>query len=280
MPTHPSHLQPDGDPDGTTRTRLPEGDPSARRPPARTSRSLVPVVGVVILLIAALAFATRGGSGSANGGAASTNTGTGTAAKIPEAAATAPTGQRPVTAQTAGIPSGFPQTPEGAQSAAANYAVTLVSADILNSGQRHLIVQQLFTPDTAGGFQAKLDAVYNPSFLAKIGLDANGNPARGQTYISRTVPVGTTTSTYSGDTATVQVWCTGLYGNAGVGSTKPVTSDWFTMTLNLRWANSDWKVASFSQTSGPAPIAGDNTASSADDITKAVEQYGGFTYAR
>ncbi|MCQ4084577.1 hypothetical protein NGB36_29380 [Streptomyces sp. RB6PN25] len=277
MPTHPSHLEPDGDPDGTTRTRLPEGDPSARRPPVRTSRSLVTVVGVVVLLIAALAFATRGGSGSP-GSADSGDTGTG--AKAPDATATAPTGQRPVTGQTTGIATGFPHTGEGAQSAAANYAVALVSANILKPDQRHQIVQQLFTPDTTSALQAKLDAAYNTNFLAKLGLDPNGDAPQGQTYISRTVPIGTTTSAYSGDTATVQVWCTGLYGTAGVGSTKPVTSDWFTMTLGLRWTENDWKVDSFSQASGPAPIAGDNTASSADDITKAVEQYGGFTYAR
>jgi hypothetical protein len=52
------------------------------------------------------------------------------------------------------------------------------------------------------------------------------------------------------------------------------------MTLQLRWADGDWKVDSFSQKEGPAPVNGDNTVSPSDEISKAVEEYGGFTYAR
>jgi len=52
------------------------------------------------------------------------------------------------------------------------------------------------------------------------------------------------------------------------------------VTLQLRWANSDWKVESFSQKDGPTPVPGDSRASSADEMAKAVEEYGGFTYAR
>ena len=51
------------------------------------------------------------------------------------------------------------------------------------------------------------------------------------------------------------------------------------MTLKLQWDNG-WKAGSFSQKSGPAPVNSDDTASTADEIAKAVEQYGGFTYAR
>ncbi|MFE1842779.1 hypothetical protein ACFW8Z_04800, partial [Streptomyces sp. NPDC059515] len=54
---------------GQTRTRLPEGEGGgpyggARRTGRSSSRSLVTVVGVVVLLIAAIAFANRGGDGS------------------------------------------------------------------------------------------------------------------------------------------------------------------------------------------------------------------------
>lgn len=72
----------------------------------------------------------------------------------------------------------------------------------------------------------------------------------------------------------------GVFGTAGVSSTNPVSNDWFTMTLKLQWDGSDWKVDSFSQKEGPAPVNTDRTASNADEIAKAVEEYGGFTYAR
>ncbi|MEU0812516.1 hypothetical protein [Streptomyces sp. NPDC005970] len=268
-----------------TRTRLPEGDDDPFGPPRRgggragkPSRNLVTVVGVVVLLIAAIAFANRGGggdsssdSGSDDGSGPSTNS-----------RATAPTGERPVEGKdgVTGIASGFAKTEQGAQSAAANYAVALGSADMLNRDRRHEIVPQVFTSAAAGPLQGKLDKAYSTDFLKKLGLDENGKAADGLTYVSRTAPVGTKISKYAGGTATVAVWCTGVFGTAGEGSTNPVTNDWFTMTVRLRWAGNDWKAESYSQQNGPAPVNSDRTASTADEIAKAVEEYGGFTYAR
>ncbi|AWT44097.1 MULTISPECIES: hypothetical protein [Streptomyces] len=260
---------------GQTRTRLPEGDPygGARRTARSSSRSLVTVVGVVVLLIAAIAFANRGGDDSAADN-------TPADATKPETTATAPTGVAPVRTGTGGIPTGFAHDQQGAESAAANYAVVLVSADILKPPRRTEIVQQVFVADKQASLGAKLNQAYSKEFLSNIGLDANGNPSPGHTYVSRTVPIGTKVTGYSATTATAEVWCTGLYGTAGEVSTNPVTSDWFTMTLQLRWANGDWKVDSFSQKDGPAPVPGDEKASTADEMAKAVQEYGGFTYAR
>ncbi|MEU0845592.1 hypothetical protein ABZ370_39900 [Streptomyces sp. NPDC005962] len=266
-----------------TRTRLPEGDEDPYGPPrrgpgrtAKPSRNLITVIGVVVLLLAAIAFVNRGGqsdSGSSDPDSGGTNA---------EAQPTAPTGTRPVTGQngTTGIASGFAKSQQGAQSAAANYAVALGSADMLNREQRHEIVPQVFTTTAAGPLQTKLDKAYSANALDKIGLDANGKAPDGMTYISRTAPLGTKVSKYASTAATVEVWCTGVFGTAGEGSRNPVTNDWFTMTLKLRWTDNDWKAESFSQKSGPAPVNSDNTASTADEIAKAVEQYGGFTYAR
>ncbi|MGW3035783.1 hypothetical protein ACWDCB_31755 [Streptomyces sp. NPDC001178] len=260
---------------GQTRTRLPDGGGDvyggARRGGRSSSRSLITVVGVVVLLIAAIAFANRGGGDSSSD--------SGSGAK-PEAGSTAASGTKPVQAKAAGIPAGFAHDQQGAQSAAANYATVLVSADILKPTRRAEIVQQVFVTDKQAELQDKLNKAYSREFLSKIGLDDNGNPTAGSTYVSRTVPVGTKTTSYSDAAATMEVWCTGLYGTAGDNSTNPVTSDWFTMTLQLRWANGDWKVDTFSQKSGPAPVPGDSKASSADEMSKAVEEYGGFTYAR
>ncbi|MEV3860573.1 hypothetical protein AB0J38_40485 [Streptomyces sp. NPDC050095] len=256
---------------GQTRTRLPEGSGSdvyggARRSGRTSSRSLVTVVGVVVLLIAAIAFANRGGDDGSSGD-------NGSAGSRAGSSPTAPTGTKPVG-------SGFAHDEQGVQSAAANYAVQLVSADILKPGRRADILKQLFVADKVAALQAQFDKAYSKDFLAKIGLDENGNSAAGQTYVSRTVPVGTKTTAYSDSTATAEVWCTGAFGTAGESSTNPVTNDWFTMTLKLRWTGSDWKVESFSQKDGPSPVNGDNKVSSADEIAKAVEEYGGFTYAR
>jgi hypothetical protein len=259
---------------GQTRTRLPDtgADPYGTPRRRSSSRSLVTVVGVVVLLIAAIAFANRGGDDSSSSDDAGTK---------PETTATAPSGQRPVESKSAaGIPSGFAQDQEGAESAAANYAVVLVSADILKPARRPEIVRQVFDAGRVSELERNLDRVYDKAFLDKVGLDQNGNAPTGSTYVSRTTPVGTKVTDYGGGTATVEVWCTGVYGMTGERSENPVTNDWFTMTLRLRWTDGDWKVDSFSQKEGPAPVNGDNRVSTSDDISKAVEEFGGFTYAR
>ncbi|MEV5773245.1 hypothetical protein AB0L49_18600 [Streptomyces antimycoticus] len=269
--------------DHLTRTRLPEGDGDPYGPPRRApgragkpSRNLITVVSVVVLLLAAIAFVNRGGGKDGDSSSDDTS-GTGT-----EARPTAPTGERPVDGKndTTGIASGFAKSEQGAQSAAANYAVALGSADMYNSDRRHEIVPQIFTSAAADRLQTRLDKAYSKASLERIGLDANGKAPDGMTYVSRTAPVGTKVGTISDTSATVAVWCTGVFGTAGEGSKNPVTNDWFTLTLKLRWVNNDWKAESYSQKAGPAPVNSDRTASTADEIAKAVEQYGGFTYAR
>ncbi|MYT81687.1 hypothetical protein YW3DRAFT_06561 [Streptomyces sp. MnatMP-M77] len=259
-----------------TRTRLPDGDgglPHARRP-VRNSRSLVTITGVVVLLIAAIAFANRGGGGDED--AASGTKKPGTAGSAP----TAPTGTKPVQGKNGTIASGFAQDEQGAQSAAANYAVALVSAEILKPENRSAIVDQIFVAEKASGLKEKFDQAYGKDFLDKVGLDENGSAPDGLTYISRTAPVGTKAIEYTASSATVEVWCTGVFGMAGVSSTNPVSSDWFTMSLKLRWVDGDWKVESFGQKDGPSPVSMDRTASSADEMASAVQEFGGFTYAR
>ncbi|MFJ2889000.1 hypothetical protein ACIO53_23430 [Streptomyces sp. NPDC087305] len=263
---------------GQTRTHLPQSGTDiyggARRGGRSSSRSLVTVVGVVVLLIAAIAFANRGDDTSTS------NDSTTSSGSKPEAASTAASGTKPVQTKANGIPSGFSHDQQGAESAATNYATVLVSADILKPARRTEIVRQVFVADQQTALQNSLDQAYSKDFLSKLGLDANGDAAAGSTYISRTVPVGTKVTNYSDTAATVEVWCTGLYGTAGASSTNPVTSDWFTLTLQLHWADNDWKADSFSQKDGPAPVPGDNKASTADAMAKAVQEYGGFTYAR
>ncbi|MET7944959.1 hypothetical protein [Streptomyces sp. NPDC005302] len=261
---------------GQTRTRLPDrqGDVygGARRGRGSSSRSLITVVGVVVLLIAAIAFANRGDDSPSSG-----DTGGDKAKTSPTAAS----GDHPVDTKSAGIPSGFPHTGEGAQSAATNYGIALGSTGMFDTGQRHAIVDAVYAPDVAAARQPDLDAAYSSEkFLTNIGLDKNGAAPAGQTFVSRIIPVGTKLTASGGDTATVELWYTSLFGLSGEGSTNPVSESWYTTTYQLKWVGEDWKVADFTQKDGPVPVGRDQKASTADDMTKAVEEYGGFTYAR
>ncbi|MFD5070151.1 hypothetical protein ACFWNC_19780 [Streptomyces sp. NPDC058369] len=258
-----------------TRTRLPDGPTGdgPRRPP-RNSRSLITFVGVVILLLGAIAFANMGGDDGS-----SPKSGARTSDKT-DAAPTAATGTKPVTGKNGTIPSGFAHDEQGAASAASNYAVALGSVEMFKKDNRHTIVDSVYTPAAAEKLKGPQDAAYSPDFLNKLGLDADGSAPQGSIFVSRTVPVGTKVESFAGDTAKVSVWYMGLIGMSGSGSTDPVRTSWKTWTVELTWADNDWKAVSDSQKDGPAPVPGDVAASSSDEISKAVEEYGGFTYAR
>ncbi|MFF1716398.1 hypothetical protein [Streptomyces sp. NPDC058268] len=266
---------------GETRTRLPEGEGGGqdgygggRRSSRSSSRSLVTVVGVVVLLIAAIAFANRGDSGDES------SAGDGGGRKA-GAGPTAASGTKPVDGKTSGIPSGFAKSQQGAQSAAANYAVALGSADMFKAALRHSIVNTVYTPAAAAARQASLDKVYaGKQFLTGIGLNPDGSAPKGTTFVSRIIPVGTKAKQLSGNSATVEIWYSSLFGLAGENTKNPVSESWFTNTYELRWIGGDWKVADFKQKDGPVPVGRDQRASTADDMAKAVEEYGGFTYAR
>ncbi|MFJ8976514.1 hypothetical protein [Streptomyces sp. NPDC102282] len=258
-----------------TRTRMHRSgdDDGYGRRPARTSRSLVMVVGVVVLLIAAIAFANQGG-GDTSGD--STEKKPNTAGAGPTAA----TGTKPVQGKNGTIAAGFAHDEQGAQSAAANYAVALGSAEMFDKTKRDGILQTTHDPAVVATLQADMAKAYSPGFLTNVGLNEDGSTPGGLTFVSRTIPVGTKVIAQGADSATVEVWCTGLVGMAGQGSTKPVTATWFTITEKLKWISGDWKIESSSQAEGPTPVNGDNRASTADEIAGAVEGYGGFTYAR
>ncbi|MEU6068932.1 hypothetical protein ABZ864_31920 [Streptomyces sp. NPDC047082] len=259
---------------GQTRTRLPEGDPygGARRGGRSSSRSLVTVVGVVVLLIAAIAFANRGGDEASS---------TDNTTDKPATSSTAASGTKPVESKAGGFPAGFAHSRQGAESAAANYSVALGSADMFNTARRHEIVNTVYAPDVAAGRQSDLDGAYSSEkFLTNIGLNKDGTAPRGQTFISRVIPVGTKVTSAGSDSATVAVWYTSLFGLSGEASTNPVSESWYTTTYEMKWVGNDWKITDFQQKDGPVPVGRDQKASTADDMTKAVEEYGGFTYAR
>ncbi|MFD5427783.1 hypothetical protein [Streptomyces sp. NPDC127084] len=259
-----------------TRTRLPETITvsdvygGARRP-MRNSRSLVTAAGVVVLLIAAIAFANRGnGSDPASDSARQART----------AVPTAPTGVRPVSGVNGGIPKGYAHDEQGAQSAAANYAVALGSDGMFNEERRHAIIEAIADDSRLNSLRSGFDADYSKAFLEKIGLNPDGSAPAGATFVSRALPAGTRVNKFTSNSAEVDVWCSGLFGLAGEKSTKPVTSGWFTVSMKLTWDGSDWKVLETAQKTGPTPVSGDNAVSESKEIADTVNEFGGFTYAR
>ncbi|MGF1427809.1 hypothetical protein [Kitasatospora sp. LaBMicrA B282] len=259
-----------------TRTRLPVGEQPSPYPAGRQPRpllKLLTVLVVVALLVIAISIANRNKPtpGSSHG-----------AAPPPpgSSSATAPTGTQPVSTTSNGIATGYPDTEQGAQSAAANYAVALGGTDMFRADGRRTVLATIADPAVADALRTRLDQAMTPDVLAAYGLNAQGQPPAGLSFVSRAVPIGTHTDGYSADTTKAEVWCVGLGGLAGTSSTKPVTENWYTLTLNLHWTGGDWKLTDFTRQNGPAPIPADQQAAGADEITGAVQQFGGFRYAR
>ncbi|MFJ5885484.1 hypothetical protein [Kitasatospora cineracea] len=263
-----------------TRTRLPVAEqttPATGRQ-ARPLRTLLTVLAVVTLLVVAVAVANRDKPAAGRGSAGTSGDRAPGAAASPDR--TAASGQQPVATTSNGIGTGYPHTDQGAQSAAANYAVALGSTDMFRTDSRRTVLATVADPTALPALQARLDQAFTPETNARYGLDAQGKAPKGQTFISRIVPIGTRT-TNGADTATkVDVWCTGLYGLAGEDSVVPVTQDWYTLTVTMRWTGSDWKLTDYSRAAGPAPLPGDQQAATAKEIADAVQQFGGFRYAR
>ncbi|WP_149562178.1 hypothetical protein [Streptomyces cacaoi] len=258
-----------------TRTRLP-GSEGTGRPPARPGRSMVTVVAVIVLLIAAIAFANQSGGGGDGGGGDK-----GGGGDDPKAQPTAPSGDKPVKSASGAVPSGFAHSKNGAQSAAANYAVALAGDGMFDDQKRQEIVTAVYVPQIAEKRRDDLDKVYSdPGFLKRIGLKEDGTAPPGSRFVARVNPVGAKVTKYSDSKATVAVWYSSLFGLAGEDSKTPVTESWYTSTFKLSWTDGDWKVSDFQQKDGPAPVGKDQAASSADEMADAIEGFGGFTYAR
>lgn len=151
---------------------------------------------------------------------------------------------------------------------------------MFNPARRHTIVDAVADDSTRTKLQSGFDADYSAGLLSQIGLTKDGLAPTGSTFVNRTVPAGAKVTNFSGGSASVDVWCIGMFGLTGEKSTRPVTSGWFTISLTLKWNGSDWKVVETAQKDGPTPVTGDNPVSTSDEIGRAVTEFGGFTYAR
>jgi hypothetical protein len=250
-----------------------------RSHPVRTLLGVLAVVVVAVLVVMALRSGdpmpkSQGGYGSSADRAGG---------KQPGAEATRPSGEKPVKGvdPATRIPVGYGRSEAGAQSAGTNYSVALGSSDMFVDDKRKSIINLVAEPAFAKEWEPKSAEGYKLS-KKNLKLNDDGTAPEGLALISRTIPIGAKTLKFdkAAGTATVSLWSNGLIGLAGEGSTNPVSETWFTVKMDLRWIGNDWKMTQFTQTEGPTPVQADSRVSGADEIEKAVREYGGYTYAR
>jgi hypothetical protein len=176
-----------------------------------------------------------------------------------------------------GAMTGYPDTKEGAEAAAANYVSAYESQAMLTPSSRHKLIHSIADPAIESSLQAQLDQAYT-TVCTGLGLDKNCTPSQSQTAVARTFALGVNTQSYSKGKATVAVWNDNIIGTVGDTSSQPIAENWTTTTVVLTWVNGDWKWTSFTATDGPTPVSNQQASSSAD-IQKAVQQFSGLRYA-
>lgn len=199
---------------------------------ARRRRVLLIAAGIGVLLIAGIGLAERGQAGDSQ-------------AEAPAADLLSPD---------------IPHSRQGAQNAAAKMAAVLGGERMFNTADRHDIVESITAPDKVTELQQEYDGAYTAAFNKQLGLTAEGKAPAGGTFVSRTLPAGTTLRSYSAQEATVDVWCSTVFGHRVEGASDPIAvkSGWLTMTVTVRWTSGGWKLAeSTEQHDGPEPTDAD-----------------------
>ncbi|MYW06128.1 hypothetical protein [Streptomyces sp. SID3343] len=267
------------DEEPVTRTRLPRPTASPEGPEQRRNPvlSAIGVVVVVAVVIGSLLFA----ADRSDDGKDDDSKATGNSSQSTETSPAAPplSSARVPERVDAGVPVGYPQTGEGAQSAAANFVVAYGSYRMFQAAPRAAIIGAITDPTVRDGLLARADQVFR-SQTSTFGLQADGTAPKGLTFVCRAVPMGTKSTAHTATSATVEVWSVGVVGLAGGGSVKPVSEAWNTTTMRLNWVNGDWKMVEFSQKEGPTPVSGLQVPSGAADIAKADGEFGELRYAR
>lgn len=156
---------------------------------------------------------------------------------------TKPTSALGPTRTVAGVPVGYPDTKSGALSAAANYTAAVGGSATLTSSGRAGIVKAIAAPGSADALQSQLNNS-DPALAPLKNDQVQQNP-----FVLRTVPLAVKATSYNQDAATVQVFALAL--SASTQSTA--SSGYATGTVNVVWAEGDWKLQQYG---APSPVVG------------------------
>ncbi|MER5511514.1 hypothetical protein ABT052_40315 [Streptomyces sp. NPDC002766] len=145
-------------------------------------------------------------------------------------------------------------TRQGVEDAATKAATAFGGERPFSDQGRRDLIQQLVAPDQRSRMLTAMDADYRP-LARRIGLDSQGRPPAGAKFVSRTAAAGTTVRSYRTSRASVDVWCSTVFGLTGAKVKEiPMTSSWITMTVFLQWTDdSGWLVTKLTQRDGPEP---------------------------
>jgi hypothetical protein len=155
-----------------------------------------------------------------------------------------------------GVPVGWARSPDGAAMAATDYTVALSQVKVLfDPTKRRLAVHAIAAPEARAGLQRDLDATA-AKVAAALTRGVDGGSVDHMDLaktLFQTVPIRYHLDVYDGTHARVSIWQVGVAGYQD--SSLPVQEAWGVTTVQLRWAETDWKETGATVTDGPTPVA-------------------------
>jgi hypothetical protein len=145
----------------------------------------------------------------------------------------------------AGIPAGFSADEPGAVAAAVAYATASQRWLYLSDGQIAAAVTAIATTDAA---PVLTDEVIANVSMARDQLAGSSGPVW---WLVR--PLAWRIEGFHTSGARVSVWTMSILSAAGVAAPQ---SEFSTVTLDLVWADGDWRVDAVRDTAGPTPVTG------------------------
>lgn len=173
---------------------------------------------------------------------AATSTTTLTVAPTASAPATATVGAGPAV-EVAGVPAGFAGTRDGAIAAAVAYAAASQRWLYFTDDEIAAAVGVLAAPAAAPRLTAEV--------VSEVGLARDALAESSGRVWWLVHPLATRVEFFTPNAARVSVWAVTVLAAAGVALPQ---SEWMTVTIDLEWADDDWRVDDVRSVLGPTPI--------------------------
>ena len=138
----------------------------------------------------------------------------------------------------AGIPVGYQHTSAGAAQAVGNYLAAFGGQLVLDQAKVKAALDAVADPAT----RARLESGFHASLQQDEGLWGVQTAARqGQRVLLTLTPIAYRMTTYTPDSATVDVW---LVGNVGVADRQRLAAFFGVSSATVAWLNGDWRLRS------------------------------------
>jgi hypothetical protein len=171
------------------------------------------------------------------------------------------------------VPVGYARTPAGATAAATSFLTTLSERLMtLPPPARDAAVARMLAPGAPSDLGAQLSR--GTASIDNARRAAAGGSGASRAFI-RNLPVAYRVRAFSPERASVGVWSDAVWVIDGIATPGQA---WATTTLELVWAEGDWRLWSLASVDGPTPAAPSVLPSTPTQLLDGLTDYVGYRY--